>query len=131
MLAETIRPNPAQQVVQWLNEQPADCLFITTMTEAEIRYGIAILPSGRRRDGLLAAAEHAFRELFHGRIIPFDRAAAAVYARIASDRRTIGRPITTVDCQIAAIAYAHGAAVATRNEADFIGTGVDVRNPWT
>lgn len=131
VLAETIRPEPAEQVIQWLNQQPAHSLFITTMTEAEIRYGIEILPAGRRRDRLLAAAERAFRDLFHERILPFDRIAAGAYARIAADRKAIGRPITTADCQIAAIAYAHGAAVATRNDADFMGTGIDVRNPWT
>jgi len=130
VIAETIRAKPARHVVQWLDEQSADELYITAMTEAEIRYGIAILPAGRRRDSLFAAAERAFCELFLGRILEFDRAGAAAYSRIAAKRKTLGRPITTADCQIAAIAWVHGATLATRNESDFIHTGIDLVNPW-
>jgi hypothetical protein len=131
VVAETLRVQPNLAVIGWIDGQPTENVFTTTVTEAEIRYGIAILPTGRRRDSLLCAAEDVFRGFFADRVLTFDRLAAATYAEIAATRRAQGRPITTADCQIAAIAYVHGAVVATRNEADFRATGITVINPWT
>ena len=130
VVSELMRPSPAVQVVEWVSRQAAPTLYLTTISEAELRYGVAILPAGRRRDGLLAGIEGMLREDFAGRIIPFDRGAALAYAEIAAGRRASGHPINHADCQIAAIARVIGAAVATRDEDGFEGCGIDVINPW-
>lgn len=101
------------------------------MTEAEIRAGVAILPTGARRRGLAEAAERAFGELFAGRVLPFDSSAARAYSEIVPVRRAQGRPLPLADGQIAAIARSQGMTVATRNVGDFEHTGVEVINPWT
>ncbi len=131
VVSELMRENPNSNVVAWLDEHPTSSLFITSLTEAEIRAGIALLPSGRRRRGLAAAAEHTFGSLFAQRILPFDSGAARTYAAIMAARRAAGRPISQFDCQIAAIARAAGAAVATGDENDFQGCGIPVINPWS
>ena len=130
VVSELMRPSPAAQVIEWVSQQAAPTMYFTTISEAELRYGVAILPAGRRRDGLLSGIEGMLREDFAGRIIPFDRAAALDYAEIAAGRRASGHPINHADCQIAAIARSIGAAVATRDEEDFEGCGIDVINPW-
>ena len=130
VVSELMRPSPAAQVIEWVSQQAAPTMYFTTISEAELRYGVAILPAGRRRDGLLSGIEGMLREDFAGRIIPFDRAAALAYAEIAAGRRASGHPINHADCQIAAIARSTGAAVATRDEEDFEGCGIDVINPW-
>ena len=130
VVSELMLPSPAAQVVEWVSQQTGPTLYFTTISEAELRYGVAILPAGRRRDGLLAGIEGMLREDFAGRIIPFDREAALAYGTIAAARRATGHPINHADCQIAAIARSVGAAVATRNEVDFDGCGIDVINPW-
>ena len=123
-------PRPADVVFAWVSAQSARTLYVTTISEAELRYGIAILPAGRRRDRLLAQVEGMLRQDFAGRVIPFDREAARAYAAIASTRRATGLPLDVADCQIAAIARSVGAAVATRNVRDFEGCEIDVINPW-
>jgi len=130
VLSELMRPSPSDDVVAWLSGQPQQSLFTTTVTEAEIRYGLALLPSGARRDALESAAEGLFAEDLAGRVLPFDRSAAAAYALIAADRRAAGRPIAQLDAQIAAIARSRRAGVATRNVTDFSGCGVHVLDPW-
>ena len=114
-------------------------MYLSTVSEAELRYGVEILPTGARRDRLLDEVEGMLREDFAGRIIPFDSAAAQAYAVIAAAqayaviaaaRRASGRPINHADCQIAAIARSRGASVATRDMDDFEGGGIDVINPW-
>ena len=109
----------------------ANTLFMTAVTEAEARSGIALLPVGRRRRGLAAAAERAFGVLFAERILPFDSAAARAYAVIAAGRRAAGRPISQADCQIAAIGRSRGARVAPRDVDDFAGCGIEVMTPWS
>ena len=131
VISELMRQDPETKVVSWLDDQPTSSLFITAITEAEVLRGIAILPEGRRKRGLAAAAEYAFNVLLNRRILPFDSAAAQAYAAIAAERLAAGRPISQSDCQIAAIARARGAAVATRDAGGFIGCGIDVINPWT
>ena len=130
VVSELMRDNPRPAVLAWLDDQLAHNLFVTAVTEAEIRVGIAFLPEGKRRRGLAEAAERAFSGLFASRVLPFDSQAARAYAGIAVRRRKAGRPIAQVDCQVAAIAHSRGAAVATRNVRDFKGTGVDVIDPW-
>lgn len=130
VVSELMRPSPEPAVVAWLNTRPPHDLFVTAVTEAEVRTGIAFLPAGRRRRHLVRAADRAFNELFEDRVLPFEREAARVYANIAAERRKAGRPISQFDCQIAAIARSLGAAVATRNTRDFNGTGIAVLDPW-
>ena len=105
------------------------CL-LSVIAEAELRYGIAILPAGRRRERISAAVESMLEGEFARRILPFDSHAARLYAEIGAQRRAAGRPISHADCQMAAIARCRGAAIATRNAADFEGCGVEVVNPW-
>lgn len=130
VISETMRSQPDPSVLAWLDERAAAGLFVTTVTEAEIRFGIARLPDGKRRNGLAAAAKQAFDTLFRDRVLPFDRDAARAYATIAVHRTAIGRPISQFDCQIAAIARSRGAAVATRNVEDFAECGLEITNPW-
>jgi len=130
VLSELMRPAPSERVVRWVAAQPATSLYTTSVTQAEILHGIMLLPSGRRRIALEAAAEAMFSEDFGGRVLPFGSEAAHPYARIAAERRRAGRPISHFDAQIAAIARSAGAEIATRNVADYDACGVQVINPW-
>lgn len=131
ILSELMKPSPSERVLRWLDAQPAASLFTTTVTEAEIRYGLALLPNGKKRRAFEKAASDMFEEDFDQRILPFDRAAAAVFADVAATRRASGRPIAALDAQIAAIAQSRGAAMATRNMADFENCGITVIDPWS
>lgn len=131
VVSELMLPSPNPGVVKWVVLQPTPNLYLTTITEAELRYGVEILPAGRRRDRLLTAIEGMLREDFSGRILPFDSHAARMYAVIGASRRAAGHPISHDDCQIAAIARSFGASVATRNVSDFEDCGVDVIDPWS
>lgn len=130
VLSEMMRPEPAEAVRLWLARQPVAQVFTTAVTEAELLYGVALLPDGRRRDMLRDAVIALFAEDLAGRVLPFDSAAAAQYAALATGRRRSGRPIALADAQIAAIARSRGAAVATRNVADFEGCGIGTVDPW-
>ena len=131
VISETMRAEPHVSVVTWLDSRPARDLFVTAITEAEIRSGVAMLPEGRRRRGLAEAAERVFGKMFAGRVLPFDSAAARAYAEIVAARRLAGRPISQADGQIAAIARCTAVwRVATRNVPDFVEMGVDVVDPW-
>ena len=130
ILSAMMRAGQAPQVASWVSGQPAEVLFTTAVNQAEILSGLAVLPPGRRRSGLEAAARAMFLEDFEGRVLPFDMPAAAAYAEIFETRRRAGRPTATVDLMIAAIARATGASVVTRNIGDFEGCGVGVINPW-
>ena len=130
VVSEFLRSSPEKQVETWLSVQDGAMVYFTAVGEAELRHGVAILPAGRRRALILDAIEGMLEEDFRDRILPFDSNAARAYSVIAAERRAAGRPISQFDCQIAAIARAHGAAVATRNTADFEGCGIEVINPW-
>ena len=130
VVSDLMRAAPSAEVVVWMDALPPRELFLTAITEAEVRTRIAILPAGARRRGLADAAERTLRGLFAGRVLPFDSDAAHAYADIAAASRAAGRPISQSDCQIAAIARSRGVAVATRNVRDFSGTGVEVIDPW-
>ena len=125
-----MRERPKLEVLKWLDNQLTDTLFVTAVTEAEIRTGIAILPEGERQRGLASAADRVFGVLFSDRVLPFDSDAAQAYATLAAERRAAGRPISQADCQIAAIALSRRMPVVTRDVDDFEGCGVDVINPW-
>jgi len=130
ILSEMMCPAPALAVERWLAAQPDASLFISAITEAELRYGAALLP-GSKRLALTAEIDGMLEEEFDGRVLPFDRRAAQDFAAIAADRRQAGRPISQADAQIAAIARSRGASLATRNVPDFDGCGVEVINPWS
>ena len=130
IVSELMKAAPDERVVRWIAAQPSTSLFTTSITQAEILHGIMLLPSGKRRAAIADAAEAMFLDDFGGRILPFGSDAAHPYARIATERRRAGRPISHFDAQIAAIAHSARAAVATRNVADFDDCGVRVVNPW-
>lgn len=129
VLSEQMKPAPEPGVHNWLLRQHPLDLFTTAVTEAEILYGVAILPDGRRKQDLQAAAQRVLA-LFVGRILPFDSAAARVSALIVANRRIAGRPIDDFDAQIAAITRSRDMALATRDVQDFASTGVQLVDPW-
>ena len=130
VLSELMRAIPSAQVVAWIEERPRSRLGITAITQAEILYGIELLPKGRRKSGLLAAAQTMFSEDFRGKVFPFNSDAAQAFAKISAGRHSHGRPISQFDAQIAAIAQTLGAELATRNVTDFEGCGIKLLNPW-
>lgn len=130
VMSEMLNPAPDASVEAWLAAQPPASIFTTAITQAEIFFGLRLLPDGKRRTELEAAIRPIFTEDFEDRVLSFDPQAAEIYARIAVVRRQAGRPISQFDAQIAAIALSRGAALATRNVADFAGIGLTIRNPW-
>jgi len=130
VVSELMRPRPNPKVLAWLDSRLTADLFVTSVTEAEVRAGIAILPKGERQDGLAAAAERLFGVFFAERILAFDSDAAQAYAVLAAERRAAGRPISQADCQIAAIARSGGASIVTRDVDGFEGCGLEVIDPW-
>ena len=131
VVSEVMQRVPAAAVLAWLSRKPENGhFFLTTITLAEILYGVELLPKGKRRDKLLAEAEAMFAEDFAGRILPFDQDAARAFLEIAIGRRGKGRPMAEFDAQVAAIARSRGATLATRNTADFEDCGVRLVNPW-
>jgi predicted nucleic acid-binding protein len=130
-LSEALKPSPSKIVLRWLAAQEPSAIFITTITEAEVLYGIELLPAGKRKSQLSAIIEKLFAEDFQGRILSFDEDSARAFAKIVSGREAAGRPISQFDAMTAAIARSRGAAVATRNTNDFESCGIRVINPWT
>ncbi len=130
VVSELMRAEPSAEVLDWMDDRQPRELYVTAVTEAEVRTGIALLPEGRRRRGLAEACERAFGSLFAGRVLPFDSDAARAYAEIAAVRRVLGRPVSFADGQIAAIARSRRMAVATRNIRDFQDMGIGVLDPW-
>ncbi len=132
VLSNLMLERPDQTVASWWRNELLADLYTTTVVEAELRYGIATLPAGRRRDRLLASTDQILTGFFPDRILAFDRSAAREYAEIMAHRRALGRPMDRhkLDCQIAAIARANGATVATRNVRDFADCRIEIINPW-
>ena len=130
VVSEMMRATPAPNVVAWLNDQEASLLFLTAVTVGEIRYGLRVLPQGKRRRFLEEGFERILTVAFPGRILAFDEAAAQRYGEIMGRRKEIGRPLATLDGQIASIAWSNGCSVATRNVQDFMECGVEVINPF-
>ncbi len=122
------RPNAA--VAGWLRSKASDMVFVTTITEAELRFGAALLPAGSRRDLLEESIGKVLESVFGEQFLHFDRFAARHYALIAAERRRLGRPIAMPDAMIAAICLANGMSLATRNVKDFTDTGVVIINPF-
>ncbi len=130
VISELMKPAPAAEVARWIAGRPASMLYTTSVTQAEVLHGIALLPAGKRHSALEAAAEAMFDEDLGGRVLPFGSEAAHAYAQIAAQRHRAGRPIAQFDAQIAAIARSVRASIATRNVEDFEGCGITVLNPW-
>ena len=129
VVSELMRPEPAPQVSSWVRSRDRRELFTSSITIAEIRYGLARLSDGRRKQVLVDAAADVFRA-FADQVLPVDITAAEHYAIVASARERSGRPISGFDALIAAICRSRGAILATRNLPDFDGTGIDLIDPW-
>ena len=129
VISETMKPSANPAVVAWLNDQIAETLFLSSVTLAELLFGVGVLPAGRRKDALSAMLDD-LRTLFQGRILPFDTEAAQCYAHLASTARAAGKGFPTPDGYIAAIATSRRFAVATRDIAPFVAAKVPVMNPW-
>ena len=126
-----MRPIPSAAIASWVGaERSTSSLHLTAVSEAELRYGLAIMRPGRRRDGLAQGLERMLRTGLANRSLPFDSAAASAYAEIAAARRAMGRQMPEAECQIAAIARSRDMAVVTRNVWDFADAGIDVIDPW-
>jgi predicted nucleic acid-binding protein len=130
VVSEPLRPRPAPQVVDWIDAQPLETLFLSAVTVAELRAGVALLPAGQRRESLHANLEKRLLPLFAGRILPLDLACTAAYAALVAQARAAGLAVSAADGYIAAIAATHGFAVATRDTGPFEAAGVAVINPW-
>ena len=130
VMSELIRKSPDTAVEAWAAGHALEDLFFSAVGEAELRYGAAILPTGRRRESLVSDIERMLHDAFENRVLPFDREAARSYADIAAMRRSAGRPVAPADCQIAAIAHSRNMAVATRNVRDFEDIDIEVVDPW-
>jgi hypothetical protein len=129
VVSELMRPGPSPAVLAWLRDRPGSDVYTTAVTVAEIRYGIARQPDGRRKDALHQAASEIFAA-FPDQVLSFDLAAAGAYADVVAYRESIGSPIDGFHAQIAAICRIHAATLATRNTKDFADTGIAVVDPW-
>lgn len=130
VISEPLRPKPGAGVVAWLDAQAPETLYLTTISLAEVRYGIACLPEGRRRQTLHDRFEGEFLPLFHERTLAFDEPATIAYAALRARARALGSPIGDFDALIASIASVTGFTVATRDTAPFEAAGVAVVNPF-
>lgn len=131
VVSELMRPSPAPAVLAWVDQHPADLLWLTSMTAAELLAGIAVLPNGARRRRLGKHVNTLLTDLFADRILSFDSAAATVYADLLERRQRSGQPISTADAIIAATCLAAGTELlATRNTTDFTGIGLPLADPW-
>jgi toxin FitB len=128
VVSELMRPEPAPAVVAWLRRQ-LETPLVSAITVAEVRYGLARLPGGRRADSLRRIADEVLAA-FPDEIVAFDADAATRYGALVAARESSGRPISALDAQIAAICLAHEATLATRNTKDFSDTGVELVDPW-
>lgn len=129
VISEAMKPQPHRGVRDWLDAQAAETLYLSSVTLAELMFGVGALPSGKRKDNLAAAVE-GLLELFSARILPFDTEAARRYGDLAVKARAAGKGFPTPDGYIAAIAAAHGFAVASRDPSAFKAAGLTVIDPW-
>lgn len=130
VVSEVMKPSPKQAVVDWLNSQETSRLYVSTITLAEIGYGLHVMPEGKRRRSLEDRFDNFVADGFDQRVVGFDMAAARLYGEVMGRRKELGRPMSILDGQIASIARAHHAAVATRNVSDFDECGLTLLNPF-
>jgi predicted nucleic acid-binding protein len=129
VVSEVMKPVPHPAVKSWINRQNLETLYLTSVTQAEILYGIAVLPPGKRKDGLTGMFDGLLQH-FAGRILPFDSEAAHRYARMAATARAAGQAFPAQDGYIAAIAASKNFMIATRDTAPFEAGGIRIINPW-
>ncbi len=129
VLSELTKPTPSAHVISWLDDNEP-ILALSAITLAELRYGIARLPDGKRKSSLIRFWDMT-RDRFKGRIFAFDERTAEIYGDIVAEAEQQGQRLNVADAQIAAIALAHRMSVATRDTGDFENTGVTIINPWT
>ena len=130
VLSALMRTRPEAPVVAWLDQQPAESVWITTITVFEARLGLALIPQGRRRRTLESAFARLLSEDLENRVLDFDTSAANAAASLAADRHRVGRPIDMRDAQIAGVALARRATLATRNVRHFAGLNIPLIDPW-
>lgn len=130
VISEPLKLSADTGVLGWIDAQIIETLFLCTISLAELRFGIAALPPGKRRDTLHSSLAQRILPLFAGRILPFDEAASEAYAALRARARGQGQAIAPADGYIAAIAMAHGLMVATRDTGPFEAAGLRVINPW-
>lgn len=130
VISEQFRAVPDETVIDWLNRQPLETLYLASMTVAELRAGVALMPVGKRRTVLSDSIEHQVLPLFVGRVLSFDMACTRAYADVLAAARKAGSGIEAADAVIAAIALDSGFSVATRDVSPFLAAGVKVINPW-
>ncbi len=129
VVSEVMKPDPHPAVLAWLNDQSAETLYLSSVSVAELYFGIGALPNGKRKE-LLAQTLDGLMKLFKGRILPFDTEAARHYAELAVSAKAKGRGFPTPDGYIAAIAASQGFIVASRDTAPCEAAGVKVIDPW-
>lgn len=130
VVSEPLRPTPEARVIEWIDAQPLETVYLSAMTVAELRAGVALLPAGKRRSHLHEQLEKRVLPLFAGRVLPFDLACTHAYAELLARVRKAGGGIETADACIAAVAATNRFTVATRNTSPFQMAGVSVINPW-
>lgn len=130
IVSEVMRPQPSSIVLAWLDQQDTQLLYLTTISLAEIRYGLAVMPDGERKRRLTSRFEAYVERAFEGRVLDFTATAASCYAELMSHRKKVGLPMSMADGQIAGIASEHHFAVATRNSKDFEQCGLELINPF-
>jgi len=130
VISEPLRQTPAPQVMAWIDAQPIETLYLAAITVAELRFGVASLPAGKRRDRLHDGLERQVLPLFAGRVLPFDILASQAYAEVMAKARAAGLAVGTADGYIAATAAANGMMVATRDTSPFAAAGVPIIDPW-
>ncbi|MGO9800797.1 MAG: type II toxin-antitoxin system VapC family toxin [Rhodomicrobium sp.] len=130
VVSEPLKLNADPTVVAWIDAQVVETLYLSTISVTELRYGIAVLPDGKRKEGLRTSLNDRVLPLFESRILPFDMEAAEICAELRVRARALGQGIGTADSYIAAIAAAKGLTVATRDTQPFAAAGMPVINPW-
>lgn len=130
LVSEPLRPAPEARVIDWMNAQLPETLYLSAISVAELRLGVALLTAGKRKQRLQEDLETRLLPVFSGRVLPFDFASSATYAELVTKAQRAGRALHGADAYIAAIAAAHGMAVATRDTAPFTSAGLRVINPW-
>ncbi|EGN4499509.1 type II toxin-antitoxin system VapC family toxin [Escherichia coli O166:H16] len=130
VVSEPLRQAPEARVIDWIDAQALETLYLSAITVAELRFGMASLPAGKRRDGLQESLEKQILPLFAGRVLPFDMSASKAYGELMAKARAAGLAIGVADGYIAATAAANGMIVATRDVSPFEAAGVDTINPW-
>jgi predicted nucleic acid-binding protein len=130
VISEPLRHSPEASVIEWIDAQSLETLYLSAITVAELRAGVALMPTGKRRAALHESLEKQVLPMFAGRVLPFDLACTHAYAEVLANARKAGSGIATADACIAAVALANGFIVATRDTSPFQAAGLTVINPW-